>query len=1042
MAAALYAAAVRGQRVLFVVSSHKVAERLAARINDRLRTLMVDCYFSAGILKSLDVDSWLEAYSARPDENGVYHLDGTERLPPDVLFATPEMIERYFFSNAMTLDAEKRSAMRRLLVSFGLFVVDDFLEYPVAVRSHLAFLMDKFRLLLETEFVVPQFIVTTTPLDTQNNIDMIGQRLFGFNRFNRMQNVRELRPRSVVPFMRGTLVVKRGRSIASAIRASLEESLRSGLDTLVYWRGISVCERTRLEEEFRPYVSDGKLHIIGHLDELDGLAGVDMVLFVSNDDKADMSLRLNMAKDASPTFFRIKPEGEVDLAEKSIVLIPDETAVSLRAFHLRSVPQYIPPLTPVEASIWSCLGVFGNHPNMKDASVLDDSGSQVAVQWYQDDLPVDERYVEGQIWTYLVLATKTAISTRGQLIDFSVLPIYDERIRVDRKSTGIAANRLLLLHEDKNNGGKEPGQNSEQGMGEPCRQMVSWRDSKNVRVGETDLAHSEEMAYTKRGSDVCDDEEYTVGGIPPQEDIVKDPGRFAFAVTARYRRGTEDEYLYPVRRFSWNIPTRNMEIVDLSRLNGLAQFMIRLKEDLFYRVDGFLKGMLNLRGQEQDYYPPKEFAYDAYMSCVVLEPTFKRLKVSSTPEDYVRECMRGKWTTSLTSGFSPALTHALAAAFRRRFSGWPFFALAPVFYIEGREGSVGKAVMWIVEPANSGRTVWPVLKVLFEESAFWASVFEDACDVLEKCTELWQLRLCSKLAFADENLEKDDKDKALAILKSIRDNHKKAESTTDQDDDDDQDDGEGNDGDVTGDEDKEKGEGTTADEDTRIKRAKRRTGAFTDEEKEFEDVVLAALNDFKDTIDVTDTAFVRTNFTKPDEVMDLFNDILWNHPEIFYVSKSYRYYREWLSDGTIKNFLIQDIDYGITRDQYAEAKARLDEAVKEAMESVKGIDDPVMKALKLHDYIIRTCDYDEVARDEHDTSPLARTAYSVLVRHLAVCEGYTMAYRYLLTKAGITSEEIISDAMNHCWNYVKFNGHWYHVDVTWDDRNLKRGGGR
>ena len=572
--------------------------------------------------------------------------------------------------------------------------------------------------------------------------------------------------------------------------------------------------------------------------------------------------------------------------------------------------------------------------------------------------------------------------------------------------------------------------------------MVSWRDTKNVSMGETDLAHSEGMVYTRRGSEVCDDEEYTVGGIPPQEDIVKDPGRFAFAVTARYRRGTEEEYLYPVRRFSWDIPTRNMEIVDLSRLNGLAQFMIRLKEDLFYRVDGFLKGLLNLRGQEQDYYPPKEFAYDAYMSCVVLEPSFRRLKASSTPEDYVRESMRGKWTTAMKSGFSPALTHAFAAAFRRRFSGWPFFALAPVFYIEGREGSIGKAVMWIVEPANSGRTVWPVLKALFEESAFWTGVFEDACDVLGKCTELWQLRLCSKLAFADETLEKDDVDKALAILKSIRDKRKEAESATGRDDDEDQeDDGDGNDGDGTGDEDedKEKKGGSTAGEDTRIKRPKRRTGVFSDEEKEFENVVLAALNDFKDTIDVTDTAFVRANFTKPDEVMDLFNDILWNHPEIFYVSKSYRYYREWLDDGTIKSFLIQDIDYGITRNQYAEAKARLDAALKDAMESVKGIDDPVMKALKLHDYLIRTCDYDEVARAEHDTSPLARTAYSALVRHLAVCEGYTMAYRYLLTEAGITSEEVLSDAMNHCWNYVRLGENWYHVDVTWDDP-VSRGG--
>ena len=82
---------------------------------------------------------------------------------------------------------------------------------------------------------------------------------------------------------------------------------------------------------------------------------------------------------------------------------------------------------------------------------------------------------------------------------------------------------------------------------------------------------------------------------------------------------------------------------------------------------------------------------------------------------------------------------------------------------------------------------------------------------------------------------------------------------------------------------------------------------------------------------------------------------------------------------------------------------------------------------------MKICEYDKQAADNNDSSPLARTAYSVLVRHLAVCEGYTMAYRYLLEKVGIKSEEIVSEKMRHCWNYVLIIDSWYHVDVTWDD---------
>ena len=52
-----------------------------------------------------------------------------------------------------------------------------------------------------------------------------------------------------------------------------------------------------------------------------------------------------------------------------------------------------------------------------------------------------------------------------------------------------------------------------------------------------------------------------------------------------------------------------------------------------------------------------------------------------------------------------------------------------------------------------------------------------------------------------------------------------------------------------------------------------------------------------------------------------------------------------------------------------------------------------------------------------------------------------MAYRYLLQKFNILSEEIVSDKMNHCWNYVNIRGRWYHVDVTYDDPVFISAGG-
>lgn len=82
-------------------------------------------------------------------------------------------------------------------------------------------------------------------------------------------------------------------------------------------------------------------------------------------------------------------------------------------------------------------------------------------------------------------------------------------------------------------------------------------------------------------------------------------------------------------------------------------------------------------------------------------------------------------------------------------------------------------------------------------------------------------------------------------------------------------------------------------------------------------------------------------------------------------------------------------------------------------------------ALSIHDYLIANTAYDETMEKN--------TGYDILVNSSAVCEGYTLAYMDLLQRAGIECIYVGSEAMNHCWNLVKIDGSWYHVDLTWDD---------
>lgn len=92
------------------------------------------------------------------------------------------------------------------------------------------------------------------------------------------------------------------------------------------------------------------------------------------------------------------------------------------------------------------------------------------------------------------------------------------------------------------------------------------------------------------------------------------------------------------------------------------------------------------------------------------------------------------------------------------------------------------------------------------------------------------------------------------------------------------------------------------------------------------------------------------------------------------------------------------------------------------------------KVILLHDYICAYTDYDYInfANHIYDT-PDTDNAYGVLVKKRAVCEGFSVAYKYLLRLAGIQAYLVRSDEISHMWNVVILDGEAYHVDVTFDN---------
>ena len=150
-------------------------------------------------------------------------------------------------------------------------------------------------------------------------------------------------------------------------------------------------------------------------------------------------------------------------------------------------------------------------------------------------------------------------------------------------------------------------------------------------------------------------------------------------------------------------------------------------------------------------------------------------------------------------------------------------------------------------------------------------------------------------------------------------------------------------------------------------------------------------------------------------------DVMNSNPDLFYASVKYFEYDK--SSNIVLNCYFQYTGTSADIIVYNDA---VEDAYAEALPNPSGMTD-LQKALVLHDYLAQHIEYDQT---ENTTR---YTAYDAFVNGLTVCQGYTMAYRVLLEKAGIEVDYCYSESMNHIWNYIKIGGSWYHVDVTWDD---------
>lgn len=123
-------------------------------------------------------------------------------------------------------------------------------------------------------------------------------------------------------------------------------------------------------------------------------------------------------------------------------------------------------------------------------------------------------------------------------------------------------------------------------------------------------------------------------------------------------------------------------------------------------------------------------------------------------------------------------------------------------------------------------------------------------------------------------------------------------------------------------------------------------------------------------------------------------------------------------------------------EEFEKAKKSVESAAKSIL-STAGVQDSMSdyeKAVRIHDTL--------VLRMEYTFTENCRNIYGALIERKAVCQGYALAYQYILRLAGIQAFIVTGSAGGeaHGWNIVRLDGKYCHIDLTWDDPTGKKFG--